>query len=146
MILIVIVSYAVCDDALVSIVTILCFVQVVNSSLVEQQIEAGLLWSLAQATFPSPEWVAGMPRARPIGGLGLPRLGEAPQIAPHFAAERFFSILPIVGPAVRDILRNAAIFHERWGWWPMSGWLQDFARQGLIRFEPASQTWFSRMS
>src|SRR5690242_6131180 len=55
--------------------------RVVNSSLVEQQIEAGLLWSLAQATFPSPEWVAGMPRARPIGGLGLPRLGEAPQIA-----------------------------------------------------------------
>jgi GT2 family glycosyltransferase len=42
---------------------------------------------------------------------------------------------------LHDILRNAAIFHRRWGWWPMSGWLQDFARQGLIRFSPGDQTW-----
>ena len=54
--------------------------QVVNPGLVQQQIEAGLLWALAQATIPSPEWVAGMPRARPIGGISLPRIGETPQI------------------------------------------------------------------
>jgi isoquinoline 1-oxidoreductase beta subunit len=54
--------------------------RVINSSLVVQQIEAGLMWALAQATVPSPEWVAGMARARPIGGVGLPRLGDAPQI------------------------------------------------------------------
>lgn len=53
---------------------------VVNADLVKQQVEAGLLWALAQATVASPEWVAGMPRARPLGGLGLPRLGETPQI------------------------------------------------------------------
>ncbi|HEY4069989.1 MAG TPA: molybdopterin cofactor-binding domain-containing protein [Sphingomicrobium sp.] len=52
----------------------------VNRGLVAQQIEAGLIWALAQATVPSPEWAAGMPRARPIGGLGLRRLGETPQI------------------------------------------------------------------
>ena len=52
----------------------------VNSGLVVQQIEAGLIWALAQATVPSPEWVAGMPRARPIGGIGLPRIGDTPQI------------------------------------------------------------------
>jgi isoquinoline 1-oxidoreductase beta subunit len=28
-----------------------------------------------------PEWVAGMPRARPLGSVGLPRLGDTPQIA-----------------------------------------------------------------
>src|SRR4029079_15956404 len=39
--------------------------QVVNAGLVEQQISAGLIWGLAQATVASPEWVAGMPRARP---------------------------------------------------------------------------------
>ena len=39
-----------------------------------------LIWALAQATSPTPEWVAGMPRARPFGGLGLPRLGDAPEI------------------------------------------------------------------
>jgi isoquinoline 1-oxidoreductase beta subunit len=53
----------------------------VNTGLVAQQVEAGLIWALAQATVVSPEWVAGMPRARPIGGLGLPRLGDTPQIA-----------------------------------------------------------------
>ena len=51
-----------------------------TAALVEQQIEAGLIWALAQATVPAPEWVAGMPRARPIGGIGLPRLGDAPEI------------------------------------------------------------------
>lgn len=54
--------------------------RVVNSGLVEQQIEAGLVWALAQATVPSPEWIAGMPRARPIGGIGLPRIGDTPEI------------------------------------------------------------------
>ncbi|OBB93071.1 glycosyltransferase family 2 protein [Mycobacterium sp. 852002-40037_SCH5390672] len=32
-----------------------------------------------------------------------------------------------------DILRNAVIFHRRWGWWPMEGWLSSFAENGLIR-------------
>jgi isoquinoline 1-oxidoreductase beta subunit len=53
---------------------------VVNRSLVEQQVEAGLIWALAQASVPKPEWVAAMPRARPIGSMGLPRLGGTPQI------------------------------------------------------------------
>ncbi len=52
----------------------------INTGLVAQQIEAGLIWALAQATVSAPEWVAGMPRARPIGGVGLPRLGDTPQI------------------------------------------------------------------
>ena len=52
----------------------------INSGLVVQQVEAGLMWALAQATVPAPEWVAAMPRARPIGGLGLPRVGDTPQI------------------------------------------------------------------
>ena len=52
----------------------------VNSGIIEQQIEAGLIWALAQATVAAPEWVAGMPRARPIGGIGLPRLGDTPRI------------------------------------------------------------------
>jgi isoquinoline 1-oxidoreductase beta subunit len=54
--------------------------RVVNAGLVVQQVEAGLTWALAQATIAAPEWVAGMPRARPIGGVGLPRIAGAPQI------------------------------------------------------------------
>ena len=54
--------------------------RVINSGLVEQQVSAGLIWALAQATVAAPEWVSGMPRARPIGGIALPRLGDAPEV------------------------------------------------------------------
>ena len=54
--------------------------QVINSGLVEQQIAAGMIWAVAQATVSAPEWVAGMPRARPIGGIALPRIGGTPDI------------------------------------------------------------------
>lgn len=33
---------------------------------------------------------------------------------------------------VADIVRNANLFHARWGSWPMGGWLEGFRRQGLI--------------
>ena len=52
----------------------------VNSGLVRQQIEGSLIWALAQATAAQPEWVAGMPRARPFNAIGLPRIGDAPDI------------------------------------------------------------------
>jgi isoquinoline 1-oxidoreductase beta subunit len=54
--------------------------RVINPGIVQQQIESGLLWALAQATIAAPEWVAGMPRARSISGIGLPRMSELPQI------------------------------------------------------------------
>jgi len=54
--------------------------RVINSALARQQIEAGLIWALGQAIVESPEWVAGMPRARALGGLGLPRIGDIPEI------------------------------------------------------------------
>ena len=42
------------------------------------------------------------------------------------------------GPPVRhldDVLRNAGVFFDRWGSWPMEGWLQEFARQGLAHVD-----------
>jgi isoquinoline 1-oxidoreductase beta subunit len=54
--------------------------RIVNSGLVTQQIAAGLIWAIGQATVAEPEWIAGMPRARPLGRLGLPRLGDTPDI------------------------------------------------------------------
>ena len=53
---------------------------VVNPGLAEQQIESKLIWALAQATVPAADWVAGMPRARAMGTLGLPSLGDTPEI------------------------------------------------------------------
>jgi GT2 family glycosyltransferase len=33
---------------------------------------------------------------------------------------------------LEDIVRNAQLFHERWHFWPMEGWLDAFADMGLI--------------
>lgn len=33
-----------------------------------------------------------------------------------------------------DILRNASRFHDIWGFWPMSGWLEKFADEGAVEF------------
>jgi isoquinoline 1-oxidoreductase beta subunit len=54
--------------------------RVVNSGLVTQQVEAGLIWALAQASVAKAEWAAGMARARALGALGLPRIGDTPKI------------------------------------------------------------------
>jgi GT2 family glycosyltransferase len=37
---------------------------------------------------------------------------------------------------VDDIVRNATLFHERWGRWPMEGWLDAFEERGLVRRRP----------
>lgn len=42
---------------------------------------------------------------------------------------------PVSDPPVEhleDIVANAIVFHRRWGWWPMRGWLDRFAEAGLI--------------
>ena len=32
-----------------------------------------------------------------------------------------------------DIVRNGRVFHDRWGWWPMTGWLEGLEQRGLVR-------------
>src|SRR5206468_12211635 len=54
--------------------------RIVNSELVKQQIESGLIWALAQAIAAEPQWIAGMARARRLSSIGLPRLGDTPEI------------------------------------------------------------------
>ncbi|MDO9396736.1 MAG: glycosyltransferase family 2 protein, partial [Herbiconiux sp.] len=42
---------------------------------------------------------------------------------------------PVQSPPVDhldDIVRNATVFHERWGTWPMGGWLDAFEQRGLV--------------
>ena len=36
---------------------------------------------------------------------------------------------------LRSIVTNANLFHERWGSYPMGGWLAAFREQGLARFD-----------
>jgi GT2 family glycosyltransferase len=50
-------------------------------------------------------------------------------------ADAYHQFHPVSDPPVEhvnDIVRNATIFHQRWGWWPMSGWLSAFEQRGLI--------------
>ncbi|MCH1868718.1 glycosyltransferase family 2 protein [Nocardioides sp. CFH 31398] len=59
-------------------------------------------------------------------GLGLGWVGDAPAYHQHH---------PVSDPPVEhvdDILRNGRLFAERWGWWPMAGWLEALAGRGLV--------------
>ena len=42
---------------------------------------------------------------------------------------------------LHDIIRNARIFKNQWGWWPMEGWLTSFEELGLLRRNPATNNW-----
>jgi GT2 family glycosyltransferase len=44
-------------------------------------------------------------------------------------------------PHLEDILRNGRIFRDRWGWWPMAGWLQAFRDLGLVEHEASADDW-----
>ncbi|KGN42257.1 glycosyltransferase family 2 protein [Knoellia aerolata] len=53
-------------------------------------------------------------------------------------ADAYHQFHPVSHPPVghlEDIVRNATTFHERWGEWPMRGWLDEFERRGLLRLE-----------
>lgn len=50
-------------------------------------------------------------------------------------ADAYHQHHPVSDPPVEhlsDIVRNANTFHERWGWWPMSGWLDGFEGLSLL--------------
>jgi GT2 family glycosyltransferase len=71
--------------------------------------------------FAQTAWAAGVP-LRWVGG-----------------ADAFHQHHPVSNPPVEhvdDILRNAAIYHRRWGSWPMPGWLAAFEEMGLIQRAP----------
>ncbi|WP_329152217.1 galactosyltransferase-related protein [Streptomyces anulatus] len=73
-------------------------------------------------------------RAR-AAGVPLTWVGGAPAFHQHH---------PVSDPPVthlHDILRNAETFHRRWGWWPMTDWLEAFAERGLAHRDPATGRW-----
>ncbi|MGI4895809.1 MAG: glycosyltransferase family 2 protein [Janthinobacterium lividum] len=59
-------------------------------------------------------------------------------------ADAFHQHHPTQNPPVQHleaVLRNAATFHRRWGWFPMQGWLEEFRSRGLVTYDAASSTW-----
>lgn len=52
------------------------------------------------------------------------------------AAGVFHQWHPVSKPPVEhvvDIVANANLFHSKWGWYPMDGWLEEFRRRGLVK-------------
>ncbi|MBO4239526.1 glycosyltransferase family 2 protein [Pseudonocardia alni] len=37
---------------------------------------------------------------------------------------------------IAEIVANARLFHDRWGWWPMAGWLRELHATGAVDFDP----------
>ncbi|MFM9921310.1 glycosyltransferase family 2 protein [Lacisediminihabitans sp. H27-G8] len=59
-------------------------------------------------------------------------------------AEAFHQHHPTQSPPVQhldDILRNGQLFKDRWGSWPMTGWLKEFEARGLVTRNEASGDW-----
>ena len=44
---------------------------------------------------------------------------------------------PIAANAA-SIVRNARLYRDRHGWWPMGAWLRQLHDDGLVHFEPAT--------
>ena len=63
-------------------------------------------------------------------GVGMRWVGGAGAFHQHH---------PVSTPPVEHlaaIVRNANVFFDRWGWWPMTGWLNAFAELGLAGYDP----------
>lgn len=58
-------------------------------------------------------------------------------------ADAYHQHHPISSPPIEHvgaIVRNAHVFHDRWGEWPMTGWLEAFAERGLVTFDGTTLT------
>ncbi len=107
-----------------------------------------LFWSLSFAVT-STTWtrIGGFcERYRGYGGedTDFAQCAAAQGVPMHWVggAHAFHQFHPASDPPVEhvdDIVRNARIFHRRWGWWPMNGWLTGFEQAGLIERDDAGR-------
>ncbi len=67
-------------------------------------------------------------------GIELAWIGSARAYHQHHAVQS-----PPVDH-LTDIVRNANLFHDRWGEWPMRGWLDAFEQRGLVRIDEGRYT------
>ena len=69
--------------------------------------------------------------------LGYRAVRDGVPISWTGGADAFHQYHPTQSPPVQhlqDIVTNAGVFHDRWGFWPMEGWLTAFADAGLAEF------------
>ena len=111
--------------------------------------EYTLFWSLSFAVA-APTWAAIRARIggfhegyRGYGGedtdLGMALRAAGVPMVWVGGAHAFHQHHPVSDPPVEHvdaILANGALFHRRWGFWPMSGWIEAFADRGLVASTP----------
>lgn len=112
--------------------------------------ELMLFWSLSFAVRTT-DWLAlgGFhPGYRGYGGedtdFAMSARDNGFRIAWVGGAHAYHQHHPVSNPPVEhlaDILRNARVFHRRWGTWPMEGWLRAFADRGLVSYDTAGDEW-----
>lgn len=107
-----------------------------------------LFWSLSFAVTPATwERLGGFHEGYDgYGGedtdLGFTARARGVELAWVGGAHAYHQHHPVSSPPVEhlaSILRNAALFHDRWGVWPMEGWLSAFADLGLATYD--GETW-----
>ncbi|MET0865731.1 MAG: galactosyltransferase-related protein [Nakamurella sp.] len=72
-----------------------------------------------------------------LAGMDISWLGGADAFHQYHDTER-----PPVRH-LRDIVSNATIFHRRWGFWPMEGWLTAFRDLGLAEYHSDTDSWIA---
>lgn len=108
----------------------------------EEPAEARLFWSLSFA-LSADAWAASGGFCEDYVGYGgedtdFARRAERAGLAFGWvgSARAYHQHHPVSSPPVEHldaILRNATVFHDHWGEWPMLGWLEEFERRGLAR-------------
>ena len=103
----------------------------------------GLFWSLSAAFTPATWGLLGGFCEEYVGYGGedtdLGRVAEERGVDLVWVggADAFHQYHPVSAPPVEHleaIVRNARVFHDRWGQWPMEGWLRAFAERGLVHW------------
>jgi isoquinoline 1-oxidoreductase beta subunit len=93
--------------------------RMINPDLVRQQIEGGILFALPAAIGPVLTVTRGLPDARRLGALGLPRLADAPEIRVELIASGAAPggvsglAVPPVAPAIGNALAAATGHRSR---------------------------------
>ncbi len=114
------------------------------SDAVQRRGDMNLFWSLSVALTPATWNIVGGFCEDYIGYGGedtdLGRIADASGVELVWVggADVYHQHHLVTTPPVEhldDIIRNATLFHARWGTWPMKGWLQEFDALGLLDFD-----------
>ena len=69
-----------------------------------------------------------------LGQIAAQRGVDHAWVGDAWAYHQFHPVCDPPTGRLADIVRNANVFHDRWGWWPMSDWLESFHARGMVHY------------